>query len=171
MLKQEAFWPHCCSQRTLDPWEVTATPERGLGGRCGLEGSGPALPDLGEAMEAAAAGSPPRASSGPLPQTPPQAFCRKPSAERETPALRKVHLRSRKCQRTGFCRRKHRERIAIRTSAWMLATRRVGTVGAAPSRKKREKSRPAWDDSTPSPRLSPRRPPRQECTAVILPRY
>lgn len=54
---------------------------------------------------------------------------------------------------------------ALRTAAWVLGTLRAGTVGCAVG-----KNRPAPDDSTVSRRLSPRRSPRQKCTAVILPR-
>lgn len=83
-------------------------PGAGAGGAWRAGGSPPALPGPRAATEAAAAGSPPRASSRPPPQTPPLAFCREPSAERDTPTLRRVYPRPRKCQKTGFRGRTHR---------------------------------------------------------------
>lgn len=83
-------------------------PGAGAGGAWRAGGSPPALPGPRAATEAAAAGSPPRASSRPPPQTPPLAFCREPSVERDTPTLRRVYPRPRKCQKTGFRGRTHR---------------------------------------------------------------
>lgn len=102
LVETGGLWPHAA---------VLGKPLRpgaGAGGAWRAGGSPPALPGPCEATEAAAAGSPPRASSRPPPQTPPLAFCREPSAERDTPTLRRVYLRPRKCQKTGFRGRTHR---------------------------------------------------------------
>lgn len=144
LVETGGLWPHAA---------VLGKPLRpgaGAGGAWRAGGSPPALPGPCEATEAAAAGSPPRASSRPPHRTPPLAFCREPSAERDTPTLRRVYLRPRKCQKTGFRGRTHRGTLPSgpRRGCW-------GRCGRGPWAAPWNKNRPAPDDGTASRRLSP----------------